>query len=133
MSKLEGKIALITGGNSGIGLATAKRFVNEGAYVFVTGRRHAALAGAVKDGCPSYSLGKNVPPVLREFAGGIFAQMSNGASTTPSRQLRNTTRRSFAANRLCGSESTDEFIQTIYRNHAGRIPTGVRKEADETG
>ena len=42
MRKLDGKIALITGGNSGIGLATAKRFVNEGAYVFITGRREAA-------------------------------------------------------------------------------------------
>jgi NAD(P)-dependent dehydrogenase (short-subunit alcohol dehydrogenase family) len=49
MDKLEGKIALITGGNSGIGLATAKRFVNEGAYVFITGRREPELAAAVKE------------------------------------------------------------------------------------
>jgi NAD(P)-dependent dehydrogenase (short-subunit alcohol dehydrogenase family) len=54
MGKLEGKIALITGGNGGIGLATAKRFVNEGAYVFITGRRDAELAAAVKD------IGRNV-------------------------------------------------------------------------
>jgi len=49
MNKLEGKIALITGGNSGIGLATAKQFVNEGAYVFITGRREPELARAVKE------------------------------------------------------------------------------------
>jgi len=49
MGKLEGKIALITGGNSGIGLATAKQFVNEGAYVFITGRRNSELAAAVKE------------------------------------------------------------------------------------
>jgi NAD(P)-dependent dehydrogenase (short-subunit alcohol dehydrogenase family) len=49
MNKLEGKIALITGGTSGIGLATAKRFVNEGAYVFITGRREPELAAAVKE------------------------------------------------------------------------------------
>jgi NAD(P)-dependent dehydrogenase (short-subunit alcohol dehydrogenase family) len=43
---LAGKVALITGGSSGIGLATAKRFVDEGAYVFVTGRRQAELDSA---------------------------------------------------------------------------------------
>ena len=43
MSKLTGKIAVITGGSSGIGLATAKRFVDEGAYVFITGRRQTEL------------------------------------------------------------------------------------------
>jgi NAD(P)-dependent dehydrogenase (short-subunit alcohol dehydrogenase family) len=46
--KLEGKIALVTGGNSGIGLATAQRFVKEGAYVYVTGRRQPELDQAVK-------------------------------------------------------------------------------------
>jgi len=47
MGKLEGKIAVVTGGNSGIGLATAEAFVVEGAHVFVTGRRQAELDAAV--------------------------------------------------------------------------------------
>src|ERR1700747_2014652 len=48
MALLADKIAVITGGNSGIGLATAKRFVSEGAYVFITGRRQPELDAAVK-------------------------------------------------------------------------------------
>ena len=47
MSKLTGKVAVITGGSSGIGLATAQRFVNEGAHVYITGRRQAELDKAV--------------------------------------------------------------------------------------
>ena len=46
--RLEGKTALVTGGTAGIGLATAQRFVKEGAYVFVTGRRRAELDAAAK-------------------------------------------------------------------------------------
>jgi NAD(P)-dependent dehydrogenase (short-subunit alcohol dehydrogenase family) len=49
MGKLEGKIGLVTGGTSGIGLATARRFVDEGAYVFITGRREPELTKAVKE------------------------------------------------------------------------------------
>src|SRR5258708_6268394 len=62
MNKLEGKIALITGGNSGIGLATAKQFVNEGAYVFITGRREPELARATKE------IGRNVTGVQGDVA-----------------------------------------------------------------
>jgi NAD(P)-dependent dehydrogenase (short-subunit alcohol dehydrogenase family) len=50
---LEGKITLVTGGTSGIGLATAKRFVSKGAKVIITGRRKDVLDGAVKEIGPS--------------------------------------------------------------------------------
>ena len=62
MGKLDGKIALITGGNSGIGLATAKRFVQEGAYVFITGRRQSNLDEAVKQ------IGANITGIQGDVA-----------------------------------------------------------------
>jgi NAD(P)-dependent dehydrogenase (short-subunit alcohol dehydrogenase family) len=57
MEKLEGKVAVITGGNSGIGLATAQRFVLDGAYVFISGHRQRELDAAVNH------IGKNVSGV----------------------------------------------------------------------
>src|SRR5437016_4479427 len=60
--KLEGKVAVITGGSSGIGLATAKRFVAEGAYVFITGRRQTELGAAAKE------LGSNATAVRSDAA-----------------------------------------------------------------
>ena len=59
MGKLSGKIALVTGGNSGIGLATAKQFVAEGAYVFISGRRQSELAKAAQE------IGENVTRIIQ--------------------------------------------------------------------
>jgi NAD(P)-dependent dehydrogenase (short-subunit alcohol dehydrogenase family) len=60
--KLTGKVAVITGGNSGIGLATAQRFAAEGAHVFITGRRQSELDAAVQQ------IGKNVTGVQGDVA-----------------------------------------------------------------
>src|SRR5256885_17106154 len=62
MGKLEGKVAVITGGSSGMALASAKRFVEEGAYVFITGRRQERLDEAVK------LIGRNVTGVRGDAA-----------------------------------------------------------------
>jgi NAD(P)-dependent dehydrogenase (short-subunit alcohol dehydrogenase family) len=60
--KLQGRVAVITGGTSGIGLATAKLFVEAGAYVFITGRRQKELDDAVK------AIGSNVTGVQGDIA-----------------------------------------------------------------
>lgn len=62
MSKLNGKIAVVTGGSSGIGLAGAKKFVEEGAHVFITGRRESELAKAKAE------IGRNVTTVPGDIA-----------------------------------------------------------------
>jgi len=74
MGKLDGRIALVTGGSRGIGLATAKQFVTEGAYVFITGRRDPELAAAVKE------IGRNVTGVQGDVSNlgsldRLFAQL----------------------------------------------------------
>jgi NAD(P)-dependent dehydrogenase (short-subunit alcohol dehydrogenase family) len=80
MKKLAGKIALITGGTSGIGLATVKQFVHEGAYVFITGRREPELAAAVRE------IGKNVTGVQGDVSNlgdldRLFAQITREKGT----------------------------------------------------
>jgi NAD(P)-dependent dehydrogenase (short-subunit alcohol dehydrogenase family) len=62
MGKLQGKAAVITGASTGIGLASAKLFVKEGAYVFITGRRQKELDDAVK------AIGNNVTGVQGDVA-----------------------------------------------------------------
>src|SRR6266436_6429299 len=62
MNKLAGRIAVITGGSTGIGLAAAKLFVREGAYVFITGRRQKELDEAAK------AIGNNVTAIQGDVA-----------------------------------------------------------------
>src|SRR5580700_1610692 len=62
IQKLSDKVTLVTGGSSGIGLATAKRFISEGAHVFITGRRQAELDAAAKE------LGSNATAVRSDVA-----------------------------------------------------------------
>ncbi len=76
MGKVDGRVALVTGGSSGIGFATAQEFVGEGAYVFVTGRREKELAAAVKE------IGRNVTGIRADVSNSqdldrLFSQIKN--------------------------------------------------------
>jgi len=76
MGKLDGRVALVTGGSSGIGFATAQEFVGEGAHVFLTGRRENELAAAVKE------IGRNVTGIRADVSNSqdldrLFSQIKN--------------------------------------------------------
>ena len=121
MGKLERKVAVITGGSSGMALASAKRFVEEGAYVFITGRRQEALDEAVK------LIGRNVTGVRGDAANlddldrlfdtvkrekgkidVLFASAGTGEAVQTGRDyraaLRCGLRPEYARHAVCGSE-----------------------------
>jgi NAD(P)-dependent dehydrogenase (short-subunit alcohol dehydrogenase family) len=81
MGKLEGRIALVTGPNSGIGLATAKRFVAEGAYVYITGRRDAELARAAA------AIARNVTAVPGDGSNGLNRGRSSTLAPRPANPM----------------------------------------------
>jgi NAD(P)-dependent dehydrogenase (short-subunit alcohol dehydrogenase family) len=86
--RLDGKIAVITGGNSGIGLATAQRFVDEGAFVFITGRRQNELDAAVNE------IGKNVTGVQGDVSNladldRLYDTVKQSMSSSPTPALLN--------------------------------------------
>ena len=85
MGKLEGKVAVITAATSGMALATAKLFVEEGAYVFITGRRKEKLDEAVK------LIGKNVTGVQGD-AGNLAGSGANRKSLRLRQTIRLTER-----------------------------------------
>jgi NAD(P)-dependent dehydrogenase (short-subunit alcohol dehydrogenase family) len=106
VSRLNGKVAVITGGSSGIGLATAKRFVDEGAYVFITGRRQSELDKAkaligdrvttvAGDASKIADLDKLFATVLAE-KGGLDILVANSGRVEPE-QLGSITEQNFDA------------------------------------
>jgi NAD(P)-dependent dehydrogenase (short-subunit alcohol dehydrogenase family) len=118
MGKLDGKVAVITGASSGMALASAKLFVEEGAYVFITGRRQKQLDEAVK------SIGRNVTAVQGDSA--ILADLD---------RLYETVRKSMgqmdvlfasaggAQGAMLGAITEEQFDQTFALNTRGTLFT----------
>ena len=119
--KLEGKVAVITGGNSGIGLASAKRFVAEGAYVFITGRRQLELDAAVKE------IGQNVSAVQGDVAN--LADLDRLYATVKAKKGRidilfaNAGSATFAPL----GEITEEHFDTIFNTNVKGLLFSVQK------
>lgn len=121
MNKLEGKIALITGGNSGIGLATAKEFVNEGAYVFITGRREPELAAAASE------IGRNVTGIPGDVSNlgdldRLFAQIKQEKG-----KLDIVFANAGAANFAALGKITEEHYDTIFNGNVKGVLFTVQK------
>ena len=103
--RLEGKVALVTGGSSGIGLATAERFVAEGAFVYITGRRQAHLGSAVK------KIGSNVKGVQADVSrpadlDRLYAQVKRKRAASTSSSPTLTAARSCRSRRSPSSSTT---------------------------
>ena len=119
--KLAGKIALVTGGTSGIGLATAKRFVSEGAYVFITGRRDKELAAVVKD------IGRNVTGIQGDVSklsdlDRLFAQIKQEKG-----QLDIVFANAGIAKYSSIGEITEEFFDSIFDTNVKGLLFTVQK------
>ena len=136
MGKLDGKIAVITGGNSGIGLATAKRFVQEGARVFITGRRQAELDAAVAEvGSSARGIQGDVSnlsdldrlfQVIRDEAGAIdvlFANAGGGGFAALADITEDDYDRTFGSN-VKGTLFTVQKALPLLRDGASVILTG---------
>jgi NAD(P)-dependent dehydrogenase (short-subunit alcohol dehydrogenase family) len=119
--KLEGKVAVITGGNSGIGLATAKRFVAEGAYVFITGHRQLELDAAVKE------IGHNVSAVQGDVAN--LADLDRLYATVKARKGRIDILFANAGSATLAplGEITEEHFDTIFNTNGKGLLFSVQK------